>query len=210
MQSTVEACSLPTASFLFMSRRCGRSAGYQWGIRHARVIWALCLDTVHEGQAYLWRAHCETATGQRRGGVEWVERGRGGGLLLNGFFMETACVLQCIHTSMKQRGEAWQWQLTSTRLKVCSSRTTASPSVIWHFFKVKNPCESSRKLFSAATCTHSFSSVQPRGVFYGTVIGYTIVFVQTAPSTAYCTCLSLQRPLLSFTSSPQRQFLNPV
>lgn len=62
-RSTVEACLLSAASSLFMSRRCGRRAGSQWGILHGHVIWALCLDTAHEGQAYLWRARCETATG---------------------------------------------------------------------------------------------------------------------------------------------------
>lgn len=93
--STVEACSLSAASFLFMSRRCGRRAGSQWGILHGHVIWALCLDTAHEGQTYLWRAHCETATGKRRR--------RGGGVPpLNRSFMETACVLRCIYTSMLQ------------------------------------------------------------------------------------------------------------
>lgn len=75
--STVEACSLSAASFLFMSRRCGRRAGSQWGILHGHVIWALCLDTAHEGQTYLWRAHCETATGKRRrrgvGFHHWID-----------------------------------------------------------------------------------------------------------------------------------------
>ena len=88
-QSTVEACSLSAASSLFMSRRCGRRAGSQWGILHGHVIWALCLDTAHEGQAYLWRACCETATGAR-------------GRRVNRSFMEAACVLPCIYTSMSQ------------------------------------------------------------------------------------------------------------
>lgn len=96
-QSTVEACSPSAASFLFMSRRCGRGAGSQWGILHGRVIWALCLDIAHEGQAYLWRARCETATGKTR-----RRKRREGVPPLNRSFMRTACVLRCIYTSMLQ------------------------------------------------------------------------------------------------------------
>lgn len=70
-RSTVEACSLSAATALFISKRCGRRAGSQWGILHGHVIWALCLDTAHEGQAYLWRARRETATGKR--GRHWID-----------------------------------------------------------------------------------------------------------------------------------------
>lgn len=90
----MEACSLPAAASLFMSRRCGGRAVSQWGILHGHVIWALCLDTAHEGQAYLWRA---------RWNSYWEEEAGGGGALpLNRSFMETACVLWCIYTSMLQ------------------------------------------------------------------------------------------------------------
>lgn len=45
---------------------------------HGRVIWALRLDTVHEGQAYLWRAHCETARHGTGGSIaEWIFYGDG-------------------------------------------------------------------------------------------------------------------------------------
>ena len=86
-----------------MSRSPGGGALSQEGILHGRVIRAPWLDTAHEGQVYLWRARWDTATGRRS-----VCVCDGGALPLDGSFMETACVLRFIYTTMSQSDKTRQ------------------------------------------------------------------------------------------------------